>query len=267
MIGVLRVEGAASGREEAASEEDGTASEGEPTINIVAPTQTRELEGPEIMVGIVATNFALQEGGADSEINEPGVGHIELSLDGESVGPTNSAVATLDNVSEGEHTLTASLRNNDGTPLDPPVEQSITFTVEAGSMPQGNVTLGTSPIAGKPVVSTASTLSIALNEENDSGQSGIATLTAMGNDTEVVLSLSEGAMTSSAVHIHSGQCGLDLGDVVHPLTNIAGGTSTTLLERIALDSLLTGGFAVNSHNAEDAASTPPAATFQPRAML
>jgi plastocyanin len=39
---------------------------------------------------------------------------------------------------------------------------------------------------------------------------------------------------------------------VHPLTNITNGTSTTLLEGVALDSLLTGNFAINSHNADDA---------------
>ena len=237
MIGVLRVEGPAS--------------EGGPTINIAAPTQTRELEGPEIMVGVVLTNFTLQEGAADTEINEPGVGHIDLSLDGETIGSTVSIVAALDNVSEGEHTLSASLRNNDGTPLSPPVEQSITFTVEAGSMPEGSPILGESPIAGKPTVSAVNTLSIILNAQNDSGQSGIATLTAQGDDTQVVLTLSEGAMESSAVHIHSGQCGPELDGVVHPLTNITDGSSNTLLEGVALASLLTGGFAINSHNADN----------------
>jgi Cu/Zn superoxide dismutase len=95
-------------------------------------------------------------------------------------------------------------------------------------------------------------VAIALNEENNSGQSGLATLTAMGDNTQVVVSLSEGTMESSAIHIHSGQCGPELGDVVHPLTNLTGGSSTTLLEGVSLGSLLTGGFAINSHNADDA---------------
>jgi hypothetical protein len=79
------------------------------------------------------------------------------------------------------------------------------------------------------------TLTIALNEENDSGQSGLATLTTQGENTEVVLTLSEGTMESSAVHIHSGQCGPELGDVVHPLTNLTDGMPVTLLEGVALD--------------------------------
>jgi plastocyanin len=51
--------------------------------------------------------------------------------------------------------------------------------------------------------------------------------------------------------MHSGQCGEDLGDVVHPLTDLDQGTSATLLEGVSLNSLLTGDFAVNSHSAED----------------
>jgi plastocyanin len=95
-------------------------------------------------------------------------------------------------------------------------------------------------------------VAIALNEQNDSGQNGIATLTAQGDDTEVVLSLSEGTMETSAVHIHNGQCGPgDLGGVVHPLTNITNGTSATLLEGVSLEGLRTGDFAINTHNADD----------------
>jgi plastocyanin len=95
-------------------------------------------------------------------------------------------------------------------------------------------------------------LTISLNEQNDSGQQGFATLTIRDDNLEVVLSLSEGTMTSSAVHIYSGQCGPDLGDVVHPLTNLTNGMSVTLLEGVSLDTLRSGSYAINSHNAEDA---------------
>ena len=110
--------------------------------------------------------------------------------------------------------------------------------------------------AGKPSVYTAcgnigrntATITLDLSEDNSSGQSGFALLTPRGDNTEVWLSLSKGSMISSAVHIHSGQCGDSLGDVVHGLTNFSGETSATLLEGVSLSSLLTGGFAVNSHN-------------------
>jgi plastocyanin len=93
-------------------------------------------------------------------------------------------------------------------------------------------------------------VTIALGEMNGSGQSGWATLTRRGDDTEAVLFLSQGTMTSNLVHIHSGQCD-SLGSITNPLTSFADGVSVTLLEGVALDSLLTGGFAVNAHSADD----------------
>jgi hypothetical protein len=92
---------------------------------------------------------------------------------------------------------------------------------------------------------------IALDELNDSGQSGWAKLAAKGDDTEIILSLSPGVMVSNLVHVHSGPCGESLSGVVHGLTNITDGMSTTLLEGVSLASLLTGDFAINAHNADD----------------
>jgi plastocyanin len=133
-----------------------------------------------------------------------------------------------------------------------------TINALLGSVQTGDFAIN-SHQAGDPAVYTScgniarnpDTLTIDLGEENESGQSGSALLTPRGEDTEVWLSLSDGAMESSAVHIHSGQCGDTLGGVEHPLTNIENGTSGTLLEGVALASLLTGGFAINSHNAQD----------------
>ena len=108
---------------------------------------------------------------------------------------------------------------------------------------------------GEPAVYTtcgnipteADAITIALDEQNASGQSGRATLTARGNQTEVVLNIAPGAVESELVHIHSGVCGNDtLGGVVHGLSNIAGGASMTAVDA-TLASLRTGDFAVNSH--------------------
>jgi len=93
---------------------------------------------------------------------------------------------------------------------------------------------------------------IALNEQNDSGGSGWAKLTARGDDTEVVLSLTQGVMVSSPVHIHLGPCGNEtLGPVVYPLTFFSNGSSVSLLEDVSLDSLLNGDFAINAHYTDD----------------
>jgi plastocyanin len=133
-------------------------------------------------------------------------------------------------------------------------------TVDAplNSVQTGNFAIN-SHQTGDPSVYTAcgnigrnpDTITVNLDEDNESGQSGAAWLTPRGENTEVWVSLSEGSLESSAVHIHSGQCGEDLGGVVHPLTDLDQGTSATLLEGVSLSSLLTGDFAVNSHSAED----------------
>ena len=97
----------------------------------------------------------------------------------------------------------------------------------------------------------ADAITIALVEQNDSGQSGWASLTARGSQTEVVLSIGAGAVESELVHIHSGACGNDtLGGVVHGLTNIAGGASATTVDALLAD-LRTGDFAINSHQLGD----------------
>ena len=69
-----------------------------------------------------------------------------------------------------------------------------------------------------------------------------------GDSTIVSLQLSGGSLETELVHIHQGQCGDSLAGVVHPLTNFAGGAgeSVTTIDA-TLDSLLTGGFAINAH--------------------
>ncbi|MBI2855954.1 MAG: leucine-rich repeat domain-containing protein [Chloroflexi bacterium] len=89
-----------------------------------------------------------------------------------------------------------------------------------------------------------------LRELNDSGQSGLATLTALGNNTEVVLSLSPGVMESTMVHIHSGQCGAALGGVLYPLADFADGTSATILEGVSFGDLPEY-LAINVHSSDD----------------
>src|SRR5947207_1694335 len=88
---------------------------------------------------------------------------------------------------------------------------------------------------------------ITLNPENNSGVSGSATLTAMGDQTQVVVTVTgEPAGASEPAHIHVGQCGPTLGAVKFPLKNIENGTSTTVVN-VKLADIQTGGFAINLH--------------------
>ena len=86
-----------------------------------------------------------------------------------------------------------------------------------------------------------------LGEQNSSGQTGWALLSANGPFTDVTLNLSAGTVESENVHIHSGKCGNNtLGGVVESLTNIANGASQTTVG-VTLTSLRTGDFAINTH--------------------
>ena len=92
---------------------------------------------------------------------------------------------------------------------------------------------------------------IALTEQNSSGQSGWARLTATGIDTEVTLSLSSSDIVTDIIDIHEGQCGSGVGTFAYDLTDLSRGASTTLLEDVSLESLLTGDFTIIAHHIED----------------
>ena len=103
-----------------------------------------------------------------------------------------------------------------------------------------------------PVGPSSRVVSLILDELNDSGQSGSATLTEFGNTTQVILSLSAGSLESEIVHIHSGQCGVTLREVDHTLSSFVGGSgeSITILDA-TLDSLQDGNHAINSFDTND----------------
>lgn len=91
-------------------------------------------------------------------------------------------------------------------------------------------------------------VTIVLGELNGSGQTGIGTLVASGEETEVVLVATPDI--SEANHIHTGTC-MNLGGVAYALTNMDAGVSVTRVAA-SLDSLLVGGYAVNLHMAGNA---------------
>ncbi len=87
---------------------------------------------------------------------------------------------------------------------------------------------------------------VTMNALGGSGQTGTATLTARGNQTEVVLDLRAGAAgVAQPAHIHDGTCAAN-GGVHFPLTNVSDGKSTTTVN-VALRDLETGKFYVNVH--------------------
>jgi hypothetical protein len=92
---------------------------------------------------------------------------------------------------------------------------------------------------------------VPINELNGSGVSGDASLTDNGDGTTTVDILVDGATGGHPAHIHSGTCA-ELGDVVHPLTDVdASGASVTVVEAPLTDLSSTGTYAINIHLSAD----------------
>lgn len=98
-----------------------------------------------------------------------------------------------------------------------------------------------------PAVFAADSVTVSLHPENSSGESGTVTLTALGDQTRVVVRLSGAPATAQPAHIHQGQCGPTLNPVPKfPLADVTNGASTTTVNAKLAD-LTTGGFAINVH--------------------
>jgi hypothetical protein len=110
----------------------------------------------------------------------------------------------------------------------------------------GAIAVLLSAVMGVSVISADDSVTFNLAAQNNSGESGTATLTAAGANTTVVLSITgQPAGVPQPVHIHTGSCD-QLGGVKYPLTNLVDGKSTTTVNASLAD-LTAGGFAINAH--------------------
>ena len=95
-------------------------------------------------------------------------------------------------------------------------------------------------------------ISVDLGPGRDADQSpGLAKFTpTTGDRTAVFVSVEPGpAGVPQPIHIHEGTCG-NLGAVVHPLPDIAGGKTAPVLD-VSLAELRTGNFAINAHRSAE----------------
>lgn len=93
-----------------------------------------------------------------------------------------------------------------------------------------------------------------LSEQNESSQSGVATLIQRDGKVVVTLNLT-GAPTAvpQPAHIHVGTCP-DVGAVAYPLTNVVNGVSETTLEVTMADLAAKQPFGINVHKSVPEAS-------------
>ena len=93
---------------------------------------------------------------------------------------------------------------------------------------------------------TPASITITMNPQNNSGESGTATLTTNGDQTTVVLNLTGAPANPQPAHIHPGTCANLDPNPKYPLTSVQNGQSTTNVP-VSLESLINGGFAINVH--------------------
>ncbi|MBF6614692.1 MAG: hypothetical protein IVW55_16395 [Chloroflexi bacterium] len=100
----------------------------------------------------------------------------------------------------------------------------------------------------------SNSITVTMNAQNGSGQSGMATLTDMGNgQTTVSVNISGGIPDGQPAHIHKGTCATLDPSPLYPLTSIVNGTSEATINA-SLSDLTSGTYAINVHKSKTEAS-------------
>lgn len=102
------------------------ASAARPTIKVIAPEDGAAVAGGELKVQVETTGLKFVMPG---NTRVPGEGHVHLTLDGQPFKMSTTPDYVFKDVSAGPHTLKAELVQNDTKPFDPPVLQTVKFTV------------------------------------------------------------------------------------------------------------------------------------------
>lgn len=99
-------------------------------------------------------------------------------------------------------------------------------------------------VAGTPV--PVYQVNIPLNEQNNSGQIGDASITADGDKVIVKITLKNTPKSSvEPAHIHVGSC-IDAGEVAYPLSNVVNGVSETVVDT-TIEKLIASPYMINVH--------------------
>ena len=108
-------------------------------------------------------------------------------------------------------------------------------------------------------------VTVNLKAQNDSGETGTATLVQKGDDVVVTVKMKNAVAPTQPIHIHPGTCANLNPKPQYPLKNVSDGSSVTTLTGMKLSSLETGNFAINVHKSPDAISTYVACGDIPKA--
>jgi hypothetical protein len=92
-------------------------------------------------------------------------------------------------------------------------------------------------------------VTVKLEPQNNSGESGTATLTPSGDSTKVVLDV-KGAKGNQPTHIHKGSCAQLDPKPAFPLSPLVNGKSESTVKASVKD-LTSGSYAINGHKSSD----------------
>jgi hypothetical protein len=90
-------------------------------------------------------------------------------------------------------------------------------------------------------------VTVHLMAQNGSGETGTATLTQMGSNVRVSISLMNVPAMAQPAHIHTGTCANLNPAPKYPLTNVLNGKSMTTVHDVTLSTLTNGHYAINVH--------------------
>jgi hypothetical protein len=99
--------------------------------------------------------------------------------------------------------------------------------------------------AGVASIASAQETKVKLDAQNNSNESGTATLTPAGDSTKVVLDVKGGEGTQPT-HIHKGTCAQLDPKPAFPLSPVVNGKSETTV-KASMKDLTSGGYAINGH--------------------
>lgn len=109
-------------------------------------------------------------------------------------------------------------------------------------------------------------VTVQLDAQNGSGETGTATLEQHGSDVVVTVKMNDSASPTQPIHIHPGTCAQLNPKPRFPLTNLKDGSSTTTLPNVNLRELQNGNFAINVHKSADDVATYVACGDIPKAF-
>lgn len=119
----------------------------------------------------------------------------------------------------------------------------------------GLALIGVVVLGGTGLSQAAGPVTVPLAPQNNSGESGTATLTEEGTKTKVVVAVNGApAGVPQPLHVHKGTCAQLDPKPAYGLTTMNGGKSETTID-VALPALQKGGFAINGHKSAQEAAT------------